>query len=319
MNSTIKNSIIIFSVAIGLLITACNNKQNKSSNIENHHHLNTESVYACPMHPEETGKHGDKCSKCGMDLKLVRKDNTENIKVKITSTPKKIEVGNPTQLAFTITENDKNVAFDIVHEKKIHLLIVDETLTWFDHKHTEEQADGSHTVTETFPYSGKYFVFTDFKASGSPATVDKQEIEVTGNVTAKPDTTTSKWISKVDDYTVTLVNGNDFKTNRPQHFGLTIEKKGKFITATDIQQYLGAVAHVIVIDKADKNFLHVHPTSNEKFPIQGETRFEKAGVYRMWVQFKLEGKVHTADFTINVTDGDRVIESKSHNHNGHQH
>ena len=28
----------------------------------------TEVVYACPMHPEVTGKKGDKCSKCEMDL-----------------------------------------------------------------------------------------------------------------------------------------------------------------------------------------------------------------------------------------------------------
>lgn len=27
-----------------------------------------EVVYACPMHPEVTGKEGDSCPKCGMDL-----------------------------------------------------------------------------------------------------------------------------------------------------------------------------------------------------------------------------------------------------------
>lgn len=32
-----------------------------------------EPEYACPMHPEITGKSGDKCSKCGMDLKPVKK------------------------------------------------------------------------------------------------------------------------------------------------------------------------------------------------------------------------------------------------------
>ena len=26
------------------------------------------AVFACPMHPEITGKEGEKCSKCGMDL-----------------------------------------------------------------------------------------------------------------------------------------------------------------------------------------------------------------------------------------------------------
>ena len=28
-------------------------------------------VYACAMHPEVTGKEGDKCSKCGMQLEAV--------------------------------------------------------------------------------------------------------------------------------------------------------------------------------------------------------------------------------------------------------
>jgi heavy metal-binding protein len=228
MNNTIKKSIVIFSAVAGLFLTACNNTQNKSSNMENHQHTTTESVYACPMHSEVTGKQGDKCSKCGMELELVQKDDSENIEVNITSTPQKIEAGKSTKLAFSITENGKNATLDIVHEKKIHLLIVDEALTWFDHIHTKEQPDGSYTVTENFPYSGKYIVFTDFKARGSSGTVNKQEIEVAGNVTTKPDTETNKWVSKVDGYTVTLVNDNDFKTDRPQHFGLTIEKNGKF-------------------------------------------------------------------------------------------
>jgi hypothetical protein len=35
--------------------------------------LTQTEVYACPMHPEITGKAGDKCSKCKMDLKPVKK------------------------------------------------------------------------------------------------------------------------------------------------------------------------------------------------------------------------------------------------------
>ena len=30
------------------------------------------AAYACPMHPEITGKKGDACSKCGMDLTEVK-------------------------------------------------------------------------------------------------------------------------------------------------------------------------------------------------------------------------------------------------------
>lgn len=36
----------------------------------------TQTVYACPMHPEVTGKEGEKCSKCGMALVAVKAPDT---------------------------------------------------------------------------------------------------------------------------------------------------------------------------------------------------------------------------------------------------
>ncbi|HNP96880.1 MAG TPA: heavy metal-binding domain-containing protein [Cyclobacteriaceae bacterium] len=40
----------------------------------------TQIAFACPMHPEITGKDGDKCSKCGMKLEPVKehKDDHEH-------------------------------------------------------------------------------------------------------------------------------------------------------------------------------------------------------------------------------------------------
>lgn len=62
---------------------------------------------------------------------------------------------------------------------------------------------------------------------------------------------------------------------------MSFHKNGNLISGNDIAPYLGAVAQIIVIHKDDKDFLHVHPTSNEKFAIQGETRFDKPGMYRL--------------------------------------
>lgn len=36
----------------------------------------TQTVFACPMHPEVTGKEGEKCSKCGMALVAVKSADT---------------------------------------------------------------------------------------------------------------------------------------------------------------------------------------------------------------------------------------------------
>lgn len=95
-------TILISGLFVGSLLgTGCGNKKEQSTEEQEHavgdttshhhdgmemdstemHHMeSTQMVYACPMHPEVTGKEGDKCSKCGMKLEPVkeRKDDHEH-------------------------------------------------------------------------------------------------------------------------------------------------------------------------------------------------------------------------------------------------
>jgi hypothetical protein len=87
MKRPIKPFILIIAVLFVSItvVTSCGNKNADKGTEENHHaggdtthhHENmpmdsTQTVYACPMHPEITGKDGDKCSKCGMKLEAVK-------------------------------------------------------------------------------------------------------------------------------------------------------------------------------------------------------------------------------------------------------
>lgn len=70
---------------VAVLVTSCGNKKAEQAT-EEHHHAegdstnhnegmpmdSTQTVYACAMHPEVTGKDGDSCSKCGMKLEEVK-------------------------------------------------------------------------------------------------------------------------------------------------------------------------------------------------------------------------------------------------------
>lgn len=300
------------------MLTACNNsgKKQESTDMSTHQHKNEESNYACPMHPEVTGKKGEKCSKCGMELEPVATEKTEGFDVKLSSNPEIIQAGKETKLSISITEGSKNATLDVVHEMKMHLLVVNEELTWFDHVHPEEQADGTYSISETFPAGGKYLLFTDYKPIGASNEVKLLEVDVKGAPLNVPKITSEKFVSKVDNYTVTLTNGNDFKTDRGQKLKFTVEKEGKKLNEKDIQQYLGASAHIVMIAKETKDFLHIHPISDKNFPIYAETQVKKAGLYRMWVQFKIDGVIHTADFTVNVLQGTK---SASDNHDSHDH
>lgn len=309
------NTLLGLSVCL-VTLSACNNVENKKNkDMTTHNHTDKESVFACPMHPEVTGKQGDKCPKCGMDLKVVNPQNAVAYEVQLTTSPQNIEAGKPTQLTLAVKQNKKNVALDISHEMKLHLMVVSEDLAWFRHIHPEEQTDGSYAITETFPAGGKYLLFSDFKPSGGEQTLNKKEVEVQGKSSPVSNDISTKYISKVDGFTVTLLNGNDFKTNKTQHLEISIEKDGKKLIEKDLQQYLGASAHIVMIGKVGKDFLHIHPVSDSRFPVFAQTQIEKAGVYRMWAQFKIDGKVHTADFTVDVTEGKKGgDDKKSHAH-----
>ncbi len=72
-----KNTIICLVALVTLTLAACNsdNKSTEVNSVTTDSGSNTPAipvVYACPMHPEVTGKNGDKCHKCGMDLKEVK-------------------------------------------------------------------------------------------------------------------------------------------------------------------------------------------------------------------------------------------------------
>ncbi|MFV5699789.1 DUF3347 domain-containing protein [Flavobacterium sp. ZT3R17] len=61
-------NIILSALTIAFLMVSCNqkNKQGVTTNSETKE--STSQLYACSMHPEITGKKGEKCSKCGMEL-----------------------------------------------------------------------------------------------------------------------------------------------------------------------------------------------------------------------------------------------------------
>jgi len=75
-------NIIFSAVLMAFVMISCNqkSKEAKTNNSETMHHDSTmvnhdsktmgddSKSYACPMHPEVTGKKGDKCTKCGMEL-----------------------------------------------------------------------------------------------------------------------------------------------------------------------------------------------------------------------------------------------------------
>ena len=323
MKNTTKSFIysiaLIAIVSFAIAFTSCNNSNKQNAATETTDSTNHEGAhrYTCPMHPEVVNDKPGKCPKCGMDL--VHQDlpqSTNTYFMQFKNEPVAVEAGKSATLTFTPRIKGKEteqVPLDVEHEKKIHLIIVNSDLSFFNHVHPEFNADGSYKVTEKFPAGGNYFLFADYKPSGGDHTVDKIELEVTGKPAAEKKWSADKLSSTVDGYTITLKSETDeFSTNHLSHVGATVSKNGKPVDPNTLENYLGAKAHVVMISLADKQYMHVHPEV-EYGAFDLHTTFEKTGVYRAWFQFQADGKVHVADFVINVKDG-KAEDGHAHSH-----
>lgn len=313
----------------GLSLLACSNgkavnTQFSPGSLNVHEHAHT---FRCPMHPEVTGNEGDTCSKCGMKLE----PNEDALLaastyfMQFTTTPSVIKPLEPVTLSFVPRQKQKpaeDVALDIEHEKKIHLILVSEDLSWFDHVHPEYAADGSYKVEARFPVPGKYKAFADYKPVGSGHVVDKIDINVEGLAPAPTLFTAGKLTGSADKYTFSLTTTNGkFITGEGLHMRGVFKKDGKEIDANTLDNYLGAKAHIVVISMNEKEYLHVHPeVANGQLDIH--TTFEKPGIYRGWIQFNADGKLHTIDFTVPVVQGpakSKTPANASDHHSGHAH
>ncbi len=56
---------LFLTAILAITLVSCNHKTKET---ENNTSVNSKDIFACPMHPEITGKKGDDCSKCGMEL-----------------------------------------------------------------------------------------------------------------------------------------------------------------------------------------------------------------------------------------------------------
>ena len=78
-----------------------------------------------------------------------------------------------------------------------------------------------------------------------------------------------------------------------------IEDAASGAPVTDLEPYLGASAHLLVVPVDLTEAIHGHPTEDGRGPaISFAPLVPRAGRYKVWIQFQRGGKVSTAAFVI---------------------
>lgn len=217
--------------------------------------------------------------------------------MELTSAPAQIMPAQETMLILTL---QKPVRLEISHEQKIHLIIVNEDLSYFNHIHPVETEPG-YTVETKFPSSGKFYLFADYKPYGSAQVVNKLEVNVPGESPSPIIYSKEKLTGNSGTYAITLdADQGKFTSGHLMIDGI-LKKDGKKIDPSTLEDYLGAKAHVVLVSVDDKEYIHAHPeVENGRYKLHAS--FPKQGTYRGWIQFKAESTIHTVDFVIKVAD-----------------
>lgn len=214
--------------------------------------------------------------------------------------------------AFTITGPDGApvTAFDVEHEKRMHLVVVRRDGSAFRHVHPEMAPDGTWTVPLERPAGGSYRAFADFVPTGGEPVTLGVDVSVPGEfvpVEHAPSRT-----AQVGGYTVTL--DGDLVAGQASPVTLTVARDG--VPVTDLEPYLGAYGHLVALRGGDLAYLHVHPEDGPAGPGIGfVAEVPSAGTYRLFLDFSHGGVVRTAEFTVPTGPSTGAgAESEPHSH-----
>lgn len=187
--------------------------------------------------------------------------------------------------------------YDVVHDRALHLIVASRDLTVYHHLHPEQDGDiWSVALPALDP--GTYRVFADSRPTDRSAVTLGVDLLVVDDVATgnPPPVDTS---STVDGFDVTLA-GTPEVGNATLSF--TVRRDGAVVST---EPYLGAAGHLVVLRAGDLAYVHAHAdheSGDGEHAIAFDVAFPTAGTYRLFLDFAVDGTVHTADFTVHVPD-----------------
>lgn len=211
--------------------------------------------------------------------------------------------GAPTHLKLMIHDAKNKMVreFDETHERKMHLIVVREGLDEFAHVHPEISAEGLITISHTFPVPGRYLLYTDHKPRGGSPATPMASVDVSGDPPAAPELKPDVPGTIVADLFQAKIEVTNAQAGAETPIAFELFDKGGQ-PLNDLEPYLGAMGHLVVLSADGKQFVHAHP--NEGTPKSNRVtfgaHFPSIGTYKGWGQFQRAGAVHTIPFVVEV-------------------
>ena len=202
------------------------------------------------------------------------------------------------------------------HERPVHLIVVRNDLAGFQHIHPAPTGTpGEYAVDTRFAAPGTYLLYAEVTRGNGQDVIAREEL-----VIGQPSSTATPALSLAPvqaaaDARVALETPDVIRAGTETRFVFRLEDPRTGRPLRDLATYLGAAAHVVVLDERAGSFAHTHGESPRSGPVHGAVgttgpygpeiefhhTFPAPGRHKLWGQFQTaDGRVLTADFVIDV-------------------
>jgi hypothetical protein len=274
--------------------------------------------YICPMHPEVNGLSNDKCPKCGMAMEpagpftsLV--SSAPTVTVAGASWSPVLSPGRETRVQIRLRKRDGTPLLpnDLLtaHTQKIHILIIDESLTDYHHEHPQATGvAGEYAFRFTPRKSGTYRIWIDLL----PWETGRQEY-VTADLSSP---TPGEALADRTTRNTTIVDGLTYRLildNTTIRAGKAVRARLRITNTngtpfTALEPVMGAFAHLVGFKDDRKSVLHSHPLGLEPSgpEARGGPEMEfylysvEPGFIRLFAQVQIQGAPKFASFGVTV-------------------
>jgi hypothetical protein len=292
------------------------------------------TAFVCPMHPDYTLDIAGSCPRCGMALVRATPFDVRDYPLEFRTTPSVVRPGVQTRWSFSIKHPGTGApvkSLELVHERPYHLFVISQDMEHFQHIHPEQQPDLTWAIDVTLPKAGYYTVLSDFLPTGGASQLISRPLVTAGHAGDLAGDSARlvadmNFVKSVDDVTATVsFDPPTFVAGLYGHmiFHLTDTKTGRPVT--DLQTYLGAFGHTLIMSEDMLDYVHSHsldilaaddddgvpqfiiPPGADLEKLRGgpDVTFDglmpKPGRYRAWTQFRRNDVVHTFTTTFSVT------------------
>jgi hypothetical protein len=238
----------------------------------------------------------------------------------LRTVPALVNPGRQTTLEVAVRHPDTHEivkAFVEVHQRRYHMFLVSQDMEFFRHIHPEQRDDGTWWIDVTLPKPGYYKVLSDFVPfGGSPQFIARPL--VTAGYAGDLEADGAHLVPNIQAYQVigdvkATVEHNPPSLTAAEHSHLTVRltRSDTGEPIAELQPYLGAFGHVLIVSEDLVHFVHSHPLDmlppDADFDsltggpdVLFEALMPVPGRYRAWTQFQYRDTLYTFPFTFQV-------------------